>query len=332
MEPHSATLEGNAYQAPKQNEHFVKREGILRELKCRFEGQSKRVVAGLCGICGVGKTQLAISWFFSAPYDYEMKVWFDASSKRKLQLQYVDFYTRHRESLYGGIKKGQQIYDNMKPLEEGISLEEQVKIVLIWLSKVRSRSLFVYDDCSREENKLEDDIVTIDVLKNEFLPNEESSHHIVVTTRSTLDSSALWNPAEKLVVDSMNPNESISLLEKITRTKDDKALELANALGNLPLVIAQASFYMSQTGRSASHYLELLQQNARQMLQTNTLGAAKDSIWTSLEKCFENLDDNPHILNIVGHLAWLGDSWIPQNFIEVIIADYKSEVEKSLAE
>ncbi|NIO68032.1 MAG: ATP/GTP-binding protein, partial [Anaerolineae bacterium] len=79
--------------------------------------------------------------------------------------------------------------------------------------------------------------------------------HVLITSRD-LD----WEVATPLTVQVMERAESVAFLLKRTgRTDEDAADALAEALGDLPLALAQAGAYIRQTGTTFTAYLDLFQ-------------------------------------------------------------------------
>lgn len=319
-----------AYNPPLSNPYLVRRKDIWQLMENEIEEVKGRVIIKLCGMEGVGKTQLAADVFDDFPSVrrfgaclYQFKVWFDARSKSRLQHQYVEFYEWYR-------KKYAPSAEAMMPLDRNSSLEVQTEMVRAWLSSLSSRFLIIYDDIFHGGN---------DAIPSEFeqvfLPYESSCHHILVTCNTV---HLHWRSVDALEVEKMGRDESVDLLESITGVSSEDLVELADALHGFPLALEQAASYVYKAQCSVDEYLKIFDQKEIHFPQHRTYNVSElgiedyKSVWVTLNLCLDEitcLPDASRVGDIFEHLSWLGAEWIPNDYLISVVADYLNGDERT---
>ena len=206
---------------------FVEREGQDELFDAVLTRAEPRTV--LTGMRGSGKTQLAAAVATRCEDEgWPLVAWINAASRKDLVADLYEF------ALQAGINAPQDV-----PPET---------IIRRFLDQLRSANaadrLFVFDN-----------VENLDDLKS-FTP-EGSGVRVIITTTRHLDWDSLgWLPTTVGVFDR---EQSITLLcERTGDTHRDAANQIADALGDLPVAVAQAAATAKSGRYSLSSYLERL--------------------------------------------------------------------------
>ena len=212
---------------PRVAAGFVKREGQDELFDAIFTRTEPRTV--LTGMRGSGKTQLAAAVATRCEDEgWPLVAWINAASRKDLVTDLYEF------ALRAGINAPKDV-----PPET---------IIRRFLDQLRSGNaadrLFVFDN-----------VENLDDLKS-FTP-EGSGVRVIITTTRHLDWDSLgWLPTTVGVFDR---EQSITLLcERTGDTHRDAANQIADALGDLPVAVAQAAATAKSGRYSLSSYLERL--------------------------------------------------------------------------
>jgi hypothetical protein len=213
-----------------RNPAFIGREDLLGQVRERLRVGGSAVVQALHGLGGVGKTQLAVEYAHRFAREYET-VWQIAAE---------------RSGLIGdqfaalGVELG-----IVAPAMDTAAVARVVKAHL----RGRSRWLLIFDNAQ----------TAADV--REWLPG--GAGHVLITSRT-----CGWAElAARVEVDVLPRPESVALLRAHAPTlSEEEASQLAEALGDLPLGLAQAGGFITETGMSACDYLGLLGTRAAELL------------------------------------------------------------------
>lgn len=224
------------WKLPRQDQLFIGRKTYLKELTYTLHKKNKPVV--IAGLGGSGKTQLALQYIHHNKHPNTLRAWFRCENMLQLQHEYIKFCT-----MLG--------FSQTNP-----SLESAQIFLKNWLAR-HPGWLIVYDNVnSYEEIK-------------PFLP--EKGGEVIITSRLRY-----WpNNFEVLSLEVMPEAESIQLLKSIIRrdvyNENRELIELAGALGHLPLALTQAGAYIYQTHIKISEYLKLFKNHEAEVL-ANTSG------------------------------------------------------------
>ncbi|MEU6274091.1 FxSxx-COOH system tetratricopeptide repeat protein [Streptomyces populi] len=212
---------------PPRNVNFTGRVLALQDLHTRLtQGTTAILPEALHGMGGVGKSQIAIEYTYRHSSDYDIVWWIPAEQPAQIRAAFVDLAQRLR-------------------LPTSAEANTAVPAVLeaLRLGKPYRNWLLVFDNAESPE------IVT------PFFP-QGGTGKILVTSRN-----GQWvNMARTIEVDVFAREESIELLRRRgPELTDQKANQLSEALGDLPLAIEQAAVWLTETGMLAEEYLELFE-------------------------------------------------------------------------
>jgi tetratricopeptide (TPR) repeat protein len=223
---------------PLRNPDFVGRTQLLEQLRRRLTepGTTAVLPEALHGMGGVGKSQTVVEYIYQHASEYEVVWWIPAEHLSQIKSSFIELAKR-------------------LGLSAASSADTAVPAVLEALRRGEpySRWILVFDNADQPDHV------------RPFFP--AGSGHIVVTSRNSE-----WGGfARSVEVDLFSRIESVELLHRRGGALDEAdADRLAEALGDLPLAIEQAAAWRAQTGMQVSEYLELLEQNRTELLETGT--------------------------------------------------------------
>jgi len=221
---------------PPKNPHFTGREELLRLLETRLgEGITTVVPESLHGMGGVGKSQLAIEYVYRHLEDYDVIWWIPA--ERTVQIANALIELGGRLGLSVGTEANVAVREVVEALRRG---------------NPYSRWLLVFDNAEDPR------------AVREYFPHGAVGQ-ILVTSRD-----ASWgNVTRPIEVKVFEREESIQLLRSRGGPLSDHDADLvANALGDLPLAVEQATTWRAETGMSAQEYLRLFAEKRTELLGT----------------------------------------------------------------
>jgi hypothetical protein len=107
--------------------------------------------------------------------------------------------------------------------------------------------------------------------------------------------------------------ESVAVLRaRVPRLGPGLADRMGEAVGDLPLAVAQAAAFLDETGMDPDAYLQLLDQRANDVLARGRLAGYPDSVAASWGMAFDRLAaDAPAGLVLLSIAAWLAPEPVP---------------------
>lgn len=257
-----------------RNPNFTGRDREITALHTALtSGQPNTSFQAVSGLGGVGKTQLALEYAYRHARDYAVVWWLRAEEPATLAADFADL--ARALNLPGRNDADQRL---------------AIDAVKRWLAQ-NHRWLLIFD--SGREPK-------------EVVPylSPAGTGHVIVTSRH-----ASWRGvAMPMPVRELSRGESVSFLLKRTGQADiDAADKLAEALGDLPLALAQAGAYMEESGASLSAYLELFQKRQRELLRRGAAGDTTPTVATTWDIAFKEAQSRSaaaaDLLNLVAFFA-----------------------------
>ena len=214
---------------PARNLEFTGRDQMLVALRDVLTGGDRAVVQALHGLGGVGKTQLAAEYAWRFTGAYELGWWVDAEQAGLIGDQFAALGAA------------------LRCVEPGARTEE-VRAAVLGELRDRGRWLLVFDNAQAPGDLAG------------WLPG---GGHVLITSRQHR-----WGQvAAPVEVDVLARAESVALLAgRVSGLAEADAGRLADALGDLPLALAQAAEYLAETGMGAAEYLALLRTRTREIL------------------------------------------------------------------
>jgi hypothetical protein len=218
---------------PARNPNFVGRTELLKALRglLRTSDPDAVVRAGaVCGLAGVGKTQLAIEYAHRFAADYSLVWWVAAEQPLAIPGRLATLARR-------------------LGLAELTDQEGQLSLLWEELGR-RERWLLIFDNAEHPRGL------------SSYRP-PAGRGQVLVTSRNPA-----WGAmATPLPVEALPRAEAVAFLRARAGGQNAAADELAEALGDLPLALEQAAAYLEQTRMSLPDYVGLLGERAGELLE-----------------------------------------------------------------
>jgi tetratricopeptide (TPR) repeat protein/nucleoside phosphorylase len=305
-------VDGSQVYAPLWNVPFLRnplftgREEVLSLLQERFINSISQAQA-LCGLGGIGKTQIAIEYIYRHLNRYEQIFWVNAATGHTL---IADFASMARQ------------------LDLSIDAEEEhgllIKRMKHWLLE-HDQWLLILDNANTPE------------LVYDFLPGRYKGH-ILLTTQAQ----ALGPLAQSIEVQELDEKDARALLlwrakisasehEMMNLTLEDEAYNIrtiVTLLGGFPLALDQAGAYLEETGCSLAEYLTQLQQKAFALLQRRGATSREHpaSLVATWSLSFEKIEQaDPLAADLLRFCAFLAPDSIPQELLAADGAPFVSQ-------
>jgi len=285
------------WNVPARNPGFTGRDGLLVAVRERLLTGDRAVVQALHGMGGVGKTQLAMEYAHRFAGAYELTWWIDSEQAALIGEQFAAL----------GAALGCVAAD------AGI---EAVRAAVLAELRQGGRWLLVFDNAGSPGD-----------LRG-WLPG--GGGHVLITSRERR-----WGAiAAAVEVDVLARAESVAILQnEVTGLSGADADRLADALGDLPLAVAQAAGYMAETGTAAAEYLDLLRTRAVQLLAENVPDFYPRSLAAATQLIADRLaDQDPAAAELANLCAFLAPEPIPADLFTRAAAELPGELAARVAD
>jgi hypothetical protein len=263
-----------------RNPGFVGRTAPLGHLRERLQSGGTAVVQALHGMGGVGKTQLAIEYAHRYAGAYDVVWWVNAEETGLIGEQFAALAAELGLS---------------PPRADTASAVGALRAYL----RGHDRWLLLFDNAESPAD-----------LRN-WLP--AGLGHTLITSRNPG-----WGElAARVEVDVLSRPESVELIH-VSRPSVGaaEAGRLAEALGDLPLALAQAARFLAETGMPVEHYLRLLDTRAEELLDQNPPQSHPRSLAAAIRVSTDRLAEvNPVALALVRIGAFLAPEPIPADIL-----------------
>jgi tetratricopeptide (TPR) repeat protein len=278
---------------PRRNPRFTGREELLDDLDLWLRdttGSASGPGAGsgrcaLTGMSGVGKSQIAAEYAHRFAFRYDV-VWWVAAGERG----------GYREQLAAlapalGLRTGQEYGERLRAVLATLRQEDPS---LRWLLVL---------DGADDPGQIAD-----------LLP--DGPGHVLVTSRNPG-----WaeHVARLLEVPVYDRAESTAFLRRrAPRLGEEEADRLAEALGDLPLMLAQSADAIGDSGIPVGHYLELLRQGYE---EPNIPSDLPGGYRTALEYAIQSLQRRfPEAVDLLRLCVFLGPGRVPLRLLRDVPA------------
>jgi hypothetical protein len=261
---------------PARNPGFAGREELLAAVRNALVSDDRAVVQALHGMGGVGKTQIAIEYAHRFSNEYDVVWWVNAENAALMGEQFA--------ALAAALECAQL----------GTPLTAMRQAVHSELHHGRAW-LLVFDNAENPEAIME------------WLPG--GSGHVLITSRAQS-----WDEvAIPVQVDVLARAESIDVLQHRVRSLSEADADtVAEALGDLPLAVAQAAGHMAQSGMSATAYTGLVAERAAEILEEGKPPSYPLSLAAVIQIGFDDLRiRDPATAELVAICAFLAPEAIP---------------------
>jgi len=285
------------WNVPARNPRFTGRDGLLVAVREALLSGDRAIVQALQGMGGVGKTQLAIEYAHRFAGGYDLVWWINAESPGLIGEQVA--------ALAG----------QLGCAEPGTALQTARDAALAELRQ-RDQWLLVFDNATGTEEVAS------------ALPTGDG--HVLITSRAQ-DWAEVAMPVE---VDVLARAESVAILQnRVPGLDEADAGQVAQALGDLPLALAQAAAYMVSTGTPAGEYLELLAARAAQLLDQGKSAAYPRSLTAVTRLAFDRLQAaDPAAGALAAICAFLAPEPIPTNWFPRAAAQLSAPLAEAAAD
>lgn len=297
----------------ERNPEFTGREDILEILDQALlphslpdsPGQNELKTFALCGVGGLGKTQIAIEFIYSRKHEYDAIFWVHAADTSKLANDFKKIATQLE-------LEGSDSQD----------FTELRKLVLDWLAAPGSHNT--------SPGRLRNPINWLLVFDNaehladlrDYWPMNSSKGSILVTSRDPLaKTQTYFYSPNGLELTPFGNDLSAAWLRKLTKNDDTpKEIELseiiAEKLSNLPLAISRVAGAIQRQNLSLAEFLEFYKKGAfRAQIYQSEYGRMQMPIWSAF--AFNHL--SPKAASLLDTICFLDPDTIAEGMFTFFI-------------
>lgn len=265
---------------------FTGRVDELDKLRQLFDARATgTAIVAIHGLGGVGKTQLALRYARSCAADYDVVWWLRAEQPATLATDFADLAAELR--LPGRGEPDQRA---------------AIEAVKHWLAR-SARWLLVFDSVHEPRD-----------LDPYLVPGAPGQ--VLITSRH-----ASWPGIAKLHLRELRREDSVSLLlsrsgvrDRTTKDHTAAAGSLAEALGDLPLALAQAAAFMEEHAIGVDEYLALFRERQEELMRRGAESGTAPTVATTWDIAFRQLSARaPAAAEMLALCAFLAPDDIPRD-------------------
>lgn len=259
----------------RRNPHFTGRDLVIEEVRRKLLAERQAAVQALNGTGGIGKTQVALEYTYRFAGQYDLVWWVDAEQAEQVPARYAELAARV------GVAK------------PDAGVEVNARYAMEYL-RTHDRWLIVLDNAEDPQQ-----------LRT-WLP--EGQGHVLITARNPD-----WRKVvPRLQLDVFSRAESLDYLTaQLPTLIPEHADALADALGDLPLALAQAAGVMSE-GMPPEQYLRVLETHTAKLLDRGEVYDYPASLAATVTIATDRLDvDHPEATAVLRLASFLGPERIP---------------------
>ena len=279
------------WNVPARNPGFTGRDGLLAEMRKRLLAGDRAVVQALHGMGGMGKTQLAMEYAYRFAGAYELAWWVNSEQAALIGDQFAVLGAELR-------------------CVKADATVEAVRAAVLAELRQGGQWLLVFDNAESPGDV------------RGWLPG--GGGHVLITSRDRR-----WGAiAAPVEVDVLARAESIAILQnEVPGLSADDADRLADALGDLPLAVAQAAGFIAETGIAAADYLDLLRTRAAELLTENVPDFYPRSLAAATQLIADRLAaDDPAAAELANLCAFLGPEPVPEDLFTSVPGELPGEL------
>ncbi|MET7486558.1 FxSxx-COOH system tetratricopeptide repeat protein [Streptomyces sp. NPDC005538] len=286
------------WNVPRRNVRFTGRDAILEKLHARFEegGRGGARVA-LRGISGVGKSQIAIEYAHRFGNDYDIVWWVGARFRAPAREQFAQLAPRLE------LPVGQELGERIRAVHEALRTGRPYR-----------RWLLVLDSA--------DDMEQIEDL----LP--EGNGHVLITTL-TQDWATSGSVTEIEVQPFRRPESVAYARRRAQRLTETEADDLADAVQDLPLLLAQTAAWLDANVMPAKDYVAMIRRGEASQIGIRISSDYPMGFQTSWSITLNTLqENNPEAVELLHLFALFSPDAIP---VRLMQAAHPSDLPAHLA-
>lgn len=289
----------------RQNLYFTGREDIIERLHIQLQDIQTAIVIqtqAICGLGGIGKTQVAVEYAYRYRNHYDAVLWVQAGTPASFQASFL--------ALASLLDLPEKHLQEVKVINEAVKR---------WLQENQDWLLIV------------DNVENLQMV-SDFIPSLQNGH-ILMTTRAASSGAV----AHRVELEEMNSQDGALLLLRrsqiisITASLDQSppaerqaAQQLSTILGGLPLALDQAAAYIEKTGCGVIGYFSRYQNYHNRL---NHLSSSNQdypaSVATTLSLSFKKVyQSNPVAAEILQICSLLHSGAIPEELFRIGASDF----------
>ena len=260
---------------------------------------------GLCGMGGIGKTDLAVEYAFSRRSKFGAVFWLEAGGVSQLASDFG------RIAAEVGLESADEAQD----------LGTSKEISKAWLSKPRSN---VIDSKGQKDNDswllIFDNADNLDIIQD-YLP-WSGNGSVLITSRDPFAKTLFFRNGSGIDLEPLPIVDAATLLRKlITRSEDakspdeqDASIEIAHQLDGLPLAMTQMAGFIRRRHISIREFVNLYATDARYAEIHDVGNPAQDHRYGyTLATTYNFQDLSPHATKLLQMLAFLNPDRIRED-------------------